>query len=292
VVNTRLFPRNRCAQNAEYYWTEPGNQEQKMRNIAISIVLMASVTGAAHAGLVTKAVNYSGDGITMKGYIVHDDSVQGKRPGVLVVHEWWGHNDYARSRAEMLARLGYTAMAIDMYGDGKTADHPKQAGEFSGMVRANMAGATQRFEAARATLAAEPTVDADRIAAIGYCFGGGMVLEMARRGIDLKGVVSIHGSLGTGTPAGPGDIKAKILVLHGAADPFVKPEAIKAFKQEMKSAKADFKFVSYPGAKHAFSNPAATAKGKQFNIPLEYNKAADRKSWQEMTRFLKSTLKK
>lgn len=254
-------------------------------------MLFLSGAGLADAAVVGKEVSYQGDGITMKGYIAYDDSIKGKRPGVLVVHEWWGHNQYARSRADMLARMGYTAMAVDMYGDGKTADHPKQAGEFSGMVKANMDGAARRFEAARKTLSAESTVDAAKIAAIGYCFGGGMVLEMARRGMDLKGVVSVHGSLGTNSPAKPGAVKARVLVLHGAADPFTKPETLAAFKKEMKAAKVDYRFVSYPGAKHAFSNPGATALGKKFGIPIEYNKNADRKSWAELTRFLRKVLK-
>jgi len=252
------------------------------------LVVWLSAFGSAEARVVGEEVNYSGDGITMKGYIAYDNAIKGKRPGVLVVHEWWGHNAYARKRARMLARLGYTAMAVDMYGDGKTADHPKEAGEFAGMVRANMDGATKRFEAARATLAAHPTVNPEKLAAIGYCFGGGIVLEMARRGVDLKGVASFHGSLGTKEPAKPGAIKARILVMNGEADPFTKPENIAAFKEEMKNAGAQYEFVNYPGAKHAFTNPEATALGKKFNLPLAYNKSADRKSWNKMKAFLKS----
>lgn len=252
------------------------------------LVVWLSAFGSAEARVVGEEVNYSGDGITMKGYIAYDNAIKGKRPGVLVVHEWWGHNAYARKRARMLASLGYTAMAVDMYGDGKTADHPKEAGEFAGMVRANMDGATKRFEAARATLASHPTVNPDKLAAIGYCFGGGIVLEMARRGVDLKGVASFHGSLGTKEPARPGSIKARILVMNGEADPFTKPETIAAFKQEMKDAGAQYEFVNYPGAMHAFTNPDATALGKKFNIPLAYNKSADRKSWKKMKAFLKS----
>jgi len=252
------------------------------------LVVWLSVFSSAEARVVGEEVNYSGDGITMKGYIAYDNAIKGKRPGVLVVHEWWGHNAYARKRARMLAGLGYTAMAVDMYGDGKTANHPKEAGEFAGMVRANMDGATKRFEAARATLAAQPTVNPNKIAAIGYCFGGGIVLEMARRGVDLKGVASFHGSLGTKEPAKPGVVKARILVMNGEADPFTKPETIAAFKEEMKNAGAQYEFVNYPGAMHAFTNPEATALGKKFNLPLAYNKSADRKSWKKMKAFLKS----
>lgn len=257
-------------------------------SIILVLVCWLSAFGTANAKIVGEEVSYQGDGITMKGYITYDNAIRGKRPGVLVVHEWWGHNDYARKRARMLAKLGYTAMAVDMYGDGKTAQHPKEAGEFSGMVRANMDGATKRFEAARKTLAAHATVNPGKLAAIGYCFGGGIVLEMARRGLDLKGVASFHGSLGTKEPARPGAIKGRILVLNGAADPFTRPETIAAFRQEMKAAGAKYEFVSYPGAKHAFTNPAATALGKKFNLPLEYNRSADRKSWKKMKAFLKS----
>jgi len=252
------------------------------------LLVWLSAFGSAEARVIGEEINYAGDGITMKGYIAYDNSIKGKRPGVLVVHEWWGHNAYARKRARMLARLGYTALAVDMYGEGKTADHPKEAGEFAGMVRSNMEGARARFEAARATLAAHPAVNAEKLAAIGYCFGGGIVLEMARRGVDLKGVASFHGSLGTSDPARPGGVKARILVMNGEADPFTKPETIAAFKQEMKSAGANYEFVNYPGAKHAFTNPDATALGKKFKLPLAYNRSADRKSWKKMKAFLKA----
>lgn len=239
------------------------------------------------AELVTKDINYSVDGVLMKGYLAYDDSTKGKRPGVLVVHEWWGHNDYARNRARMLAKLGYTAFSLDMYGNGKLADHPKDAGKFSGAIKKDMPLATRRFKAALAELKSHKTTDKNNIAAIGYCFGGGIVLEMARRGIDLKGVVSFHGSLTTSEPAKRGKVKAKVLVLNGQADPFVKPAQINAFKQEMKSAGVDFKFVNYPGAKHAFTNPEADKLGKKFGIPLAYHQQADKKSWQAMQKMFK-----
>jgi dienelactone hydrolase len=202
-----------------------------------------------------------------------------------VVHEWWGHNDYVRERARMLAQLGYTALALDMYGDGKQADHPDDAGKFSSEVRANMPQAEQRFRAALAVLRNHSTVDGERVAAIGYCFGGGVVLEMARRGVDLMGVVSFHGSLGTDRPAEKGDIHARILVLNGADDPFVPPEQSKAFRAEMNKAGADYRFIDYPGAVHSFTNPQADSFGKRFDMPLAYNAEADRQSWAEMQRF-------
>ena len=236
-------------------------------------------------------VTYSANGTTLKGYIARQAAGGGKRPGVLVVHEWWGNNDYTRERANMLAELGYVALALDMYGDGKIATHPKDAGAFSGAVRKDMDGAEKRFRAAMSLLSSQPDVDGTRIAAIGYCFGGGIVLEMARRGVDLDGVVSFHGSLPTQTPAKAGGVKAKVLVLNGAADPFVKPEQIEAFKKEMQSAGVDYRFVNYPDAVHAFTNPDATANGKKFNLPLAYDANADKQSWAEMQGFLSAVLK-
>jgi len=249
--------------------------------VAIFLIGVSSV----QAALVTKVVKYNQGKTNMIGYLAYDDSIKGKRPGILVVHEWWGHDSYARHRAEMLARMGYTALAVDMYGDGKRAMHPKDAAKFSGAVAKNMPVARARFEKALILLKRHSTVDAGKTAAIGYCFGGGVVLHMARMGVDLKGVASFHGSLATKIPAKKGQVKAKVRVFHGAADPFIKPEQITAFKQEMKSAGVDFKFVSYPGVKHSFTNPAADQYGKKFKLPLAYNKKADQQSWQAMQLF-------
>lgn len=243
------------------------------------------------AAIKGEEVSYSAGGVTMKGYIAYDDAIKGKRPGILVVHEWWGHNAYARKRADMLATLGYTAMAIDMYGDGKQADHPKDAGKFASEVKNNMAAAKERFVAAMKLLQQQNTIQADAISAIGYCFGGGIVLEMARMGVDLDAVASFHGSLGTEHPAQQGQVKARLLVLHGADDPFVKPEQIKRFNEEMKNAGADMEFVTYKGAKHAFTNPDADTMGSKFNIPLAYNADADKASWDKMKAFLSSIYK-
>jgi dienelactone hydrolase len=223
----------------------------------------------------------------MKGYLAYDENITGKRPGVLVVHEWWGLNDYARKRARMLAELGYTALAVDMYGEGKQAVHPDDAKVFSSELMKNSDSAKARFMAAMDFLKQQPNVDPTRIAAIGYCLGGGVVLNMARQGVDLKGVASFHGGLTAVKPAQPGGVKAKILVLHGGADRFVTPEQIEAFKQEMKSAGVDFQFISYPGAVHSFTNPEADELGKKYNMPIAYNADADRKSWAELRGFLK-----
>ncbi len=241
----------------------------------------------ASAEIVSQAISYQNDDTTLKGFIAYDDAIEGKRPGVLVVHEWWGHNQYARKRAGMLAKLGYTALAVDMYGDGKTADHPDDAGKFSSAVGGNLPLAKARFDAAVETLKQHPTVDADKIAAIGYCFGGGILLNMARMGTNIDGVVSYHGSLVAKSPAKKGDIKTRIRVFNGADDPFVKAEQIEAFKQEMEAAGADYRFVNYPGAKHSFTNPDADSFGQKFNLPLEYNADADNDSWEQTQLFFK-----
>jgi dienelactone hydrolase len=238
-------------------------------------------------GVRVQEVSYTADGVTLKGYLAHDAKVAGPRPGVLVVHEWWGHNDYTRKRARMLAAMGYTALAVDMYGDGKQAAHPEDAQKFMMEVMSNMPIAVARFEAAKKLLSEQPTVDVQKIAAIGYCFGGAVVLHMARTGMDLDGVASFHGNLATQAPAKPGAVKAKIFVAHGADDGFIPAAQIDAFKKEMADAGADLSFVAYPGAKHGFTNPAATENGEKFKIPLAYNAEADQKSWTELEGFLK-----
>ncbi|OGW44543.1 MAG: dienelactone hydrolase, partial [Nitrospirae bacterium RBG_16_43_11] len=187
-----------------------------MKLKAVIMVAMLSFLLSACATLHTQEIDYRSDGQVLKGYIAYDKTIKGKRPGVLVVHEWWGHNEYARKRARMLADMGYTAFALDMYGDGKQAAHPNEAGKFAEEVSNNKDTAEKRFMAALDILRSQETVDPDQIAAIGYCFGGGVVLNMARIGADLDGVVSFHGSLTTDAPAKPGTVRASVLVLHGA----------------------------------------------------------------------------
>lgn len=238
-----------------------------------------------------KEVTYSSNGQTLKGYIAYDDEIKGKHPGVLVVHEWWGHNEYARKRARMLAELGYTALALDMYGDGKQAHHPDEAGKFSGEVAKNLPLAKARFEAAMKFLKQQRNVDANNIAALGYCFGGSVVLQMARLGEDLKGVASFHGGLATQTLAQPGKVKARIISFTGTDDPMIPPEQVAAFKQEMEQAGVEYKVVTYPGVKHSFTNPAADENGRKFNLPLAYDAAADAASWEETKRFLADVFK-
>jgi dienelactone hydrolase len=263
-----------------------------MEKVLIRIALflfIIGIAGVAVAGpnIKGKTVTYSaqGQGQVMKGYLAYDDNIKGQRPGVLVVHEWWGLNDYARMRARMLAELGYTALALDMYGNDKVATHPADAQKFSSELFQNFPVAKARFLAGLELLKKQPTVDPTRIAAIGYCFGGGIVLNMARQGVDLKGVVSFHGSLAAVQPAKPGAIKARILVLAGEADQFVPMQQVEAFRQEMQAARANFKIITYPGAKHSFTNPDADKLAKKFTMPIGYNAAADTKSWEAMKAF-------
>ena len=254
-------------------------------------ILLCAVGFNAAAALKTSEVVYKVGDQSFTGYLAYDDAIKGKRPGVLVVHEWWGHNAYARTRAEMLAELGYTAFALDMYGSGKLADHPDDAKSFMQAVVSNMPEAEKRFDKAKSILQAQPTVDAGHIAAIGYCFGGGIVLHMARVGDDLDGVVSFHGSLGTEKPAEKGRVTARVRVFTGAADPFAPPELVTAFEQEMQQAGVDYRVQSYPGVKHSFTNPQADEFAKRFDMPLAYDKHADEDSWQRTQVFFEELFK-
>jgi dienelactone hydrolase len=253
----------------------------------IAAVVLGMAIAPLQAAVVGKEVSYQAGDIVMKGYLAYDDAVTGKRPGILVVHEWWGHNTYARKRADMLAELGYTAMAVDMYGDGKTADHPDTAGKFATAVRQDQDMLQARFNAARHYLNNQETVDPELNAAIGYCFGGSVVLSMARSGADLDGVVSFHGSLG-GLPPVSDKVTAKVLVANGADDPFVSKDSIVIFKEDMEMGGVDFEFINYPGARHSFTSPEANVYGEKFGLPLEYNAEADKASWQKMQEFLDS----
>lgn len=253
----------------------------------LAVFAMAAAT--AHAEIKGEEVEYKADGTTLKGYLAYDDSIEGKRPGVLVVHEWWGLNDYAKKRADMLAELGYTALAMDMYGEGKNTKHAEDAKAFMNEVMSNMDVAQKRFKAAMDFLKAQPTVNPDKIAAIGYCFGGGVVLYMASVGTDLDGVVSFHGVLGAAAKPEPGTVKAKILVFTGGDDPFVPKEQVQAFREQMDAGNVDYKIVVFPGVKHSFTNPAADEYAAQNDgLPLAYDKDADEKSWAEMQEFLKT----
>lgn len=248
--------------------------------------LLAACGGPKSPQIVEREVVYTADGVSMNGTIAYDANVSGPRPGILVVHEWWGHNDYARKRARMLAEMGYTALAVDMYGEGKQADHPEDAMKFAGEVMQNTETARVRFLAALDTLRNHETVNPEKIAAIGYCFGGGVVLHAARMGLDIRGVVSFHGSLATALPAQPGTVIASVLVCHGEDDNFVTEQQMKAFEKEMEDAGVDYTIITYPGARHSFTNPEADTFAEKFDMPIAYNKKADEKSWADMQAFL------
>ena len=227
----------------------------------------------------TQTVHYTGGGADMTGHYARDVERAGPLPGILVVHEWWGCNDYARKRAEMLAELGYAALAVDLYGGGRTADNPDAAGALMNAVIEDMGAGRERFLAGLEWLKSQPGVDAARTGAIGYCFGGGVVLHMARSGADLDVVASFHGSLGLVKAPGPEHIDCRVVAYNGAADPFVPDEDIEAFESEMGAVGAHWQLVQLPGTLHGFTNPAATTNGEKFGLPLKYSKLADQASW-------------
>lgn len=232
-----------------------------------------------------EAVTYNSEGVSLNGWVAYDSSTDKKRPVVLVVPEWWGLNDYAKSRAKQLAELGYLAMAVDFYGNGAQATNPEEAGNMAKPFYTNPAMAAARFNAALAKVKTLALADTTQLAAIGYCFGGAQVLNMARLGSPLKGVVSFHGNL-VGVPADKNLLTAQILVCHGEADPFVPAAEVAQFKKQMDSIGANYSFKGYANASHAFTNPAATDMGKKFSIPIAYNAAADTASWNDMKIFL------
>ncbi|HYC40713.1 MAG TPA: dienelactone hydrolase family protein [Chitinophagaceae bacterium] len=235
-------------------------------------------------------VTYSLDTVTMHGFLVYDENQKGPRPGIVVVHEWWGLNDYPKMRARQLAEMGYVAFAADIYGNGKTVDNPADAQALATPFFQNPQMAKVRLDAAVEELKAYEQTDKSRIAGIGYCFGGGLLINSARLGEDMRGVVSFHGGL-VGTPADRNLLKAEILVCHGEADPLVPPSHVAQFKKQMDSIGARYTFKSYPNALHAFTNPAATEVGKRFELPVAYDAAADSASWNDMKEFFQRILK-
>lgn len=247
----------------------------------------------AMSDIQTQDIRYSAAGADLHGYLAWDAARKGRRPGVLVVHEWWGSNDYVRRRADMLAELGYTALAVDMYGGGRTADSPDAAGRLMNDLLADLMVVRARFDAALQQLRSHATTDPARLAAIGYCMGGGIVLHMARYGAALRAVASFHGSLPLGlAPQGEGAaVTARIAVYHGEADVFFSAEQVDAFKTEMRETGADCLFVSLPGALHGFSNPQASANGEKYGLPLRYNELADRCSWDHLRLVLESAFR-
>jgi dienelactone hydrolase len=235
-------------------------------------------------------VTYTSGGVILDGYVFFDKNKEGKRPGILVVHEWWGLNNYALMRAKMLAESGYIAMAVDMFGNGRIAANPNEAQELTMPFYKDPNLAKARLEAAISKLKEFEQADSNNMAAIGYCFGGSVVLNSAKLGVNLKGVVSFHGGL-AGVPPKKDLLKAKILVCHGGNDQFVPQKDIDLFKQQLDAIGAIYSFKIYPDATHAFTNPDATRVGKEFAMPIEYNEAADKKSWNDMILFFNDLFK-
>ena len=270
-----------------------GKTGDAMKTQLIGVLFALAIATPALAAVKEEPVTYKDGETAMKGFVVYDTAKSGKRPGLILVHEWWGITKHMHHEARRFAAEGYTVLIADMYGDAKTADNPKDAGALSGSVMKNPQAMQSRFNAAREVLARQSSVDPARIGAVGYCFGGAVVLNMARAGADLAGVAGFHASLGLNTPApAPGAVKAKILVLNGADDPFVKKEQYAAFKSDLDAAKADYKVIEYPGALHAFTNPEATALGEKFNLPLRYDAKANQEAEAEASKFFAQVFKK
>jgi dienelactone hydrolase len=259
-----------------------------MRTVIVAAALLVA-TGTAGAAVQTKVIEYEHDGVKLKGYLAYDDAGTGKRPGVLVFHEWWGLDTYAKKRAEQLAAMGYVAFCPDMYGEGKVVEHPMEAGKMAQTVRMNQKVWRGRAEAGLKALRSQGQVDGDRLAAIGYCFGGSTALTLAYSGSPLKAVVTFHAALPTPTAEEAKAIKARVLVCHGADDTFIPAEAITKFKEALEAAKVKYQFESYPGAVHSFTVPEADTKGIK---GMAYNEAADKKSWQQMKSVLSETIGK
>ena len=233
----------------------------------------------------TEEIEYTIDGESFTGYLAYDETIDGKRPAILLVHEWWGMNDFTREEAERLAAEGFTAFALDMYGTGVGADNPADASALMNKTIETEGAALKRFQTALDLINAHETVEAGQVAAQGYCFGGAVALTMARLGLPLKGVVSFHGDLQTEVQIKPGDVKAEIQVYTGGDDDMIPAEQVANFVMEMQTAGVRFDVISYPGAKHGFTNPAATARGEKFGIPLKYDEGAANDSYEGAVNF-------
>ena len=249
----------------------------------LAVILALALAGGAQAKVVTKSLEYRQDGAVLEGFLAYDDALQGPRPGVLVVHEFWGLNDYVKMRARQLAEMGYVALAADMYGKGVVTKDPQEARKLAGHLRGTPL-LRKRALAGLELLKQNKLVDPKRLAAIGFCFGGTTVLELAYAGADLAGVVSFHGGLFPPQPEDLKKIKAKILMLHGAEDPFTKPQEIAAFQEALGKAGADWQMVYFGGAVHSFSNPEA---GSDKSKGAAYDARAAARAWKQMQLFFK-----
>jgi len=253
-----------------------------MRKFFVILLALGYVV-AARAQMHSKLVDYRDGDTTLQGYASYDDSIiKGKRPAVLVVHQWMGLTDYEKARADMLAKLGYNVFAVDIYGKGVRPKDTKEAGTFAGKYKSDRELLRRRVNAGLAILEQDPLTDTKKVAAIGYCFGGTAVIELARSGADIAGVVSFHGGLDSPKPADGKNIKCKVLVLHGADDPYTTPKDLAAFEEEMRNAKVDWQLVKYGGAVHSFTQKDA---GNDNSKGAAYNEAADRRSWEQMKSF-------
>ncbi|XOZ33671.1 dienelactone hydrolase family protein [Halomonadaceae bacterium KBTZ08] len=255
-----------------------------LRNTLLGAAAL-SLSTVVTAEVQTRTMTYSVQGQEHTGYMAWDDSITGQRPGILVVHEWWGHDEFSRNQAENLAEEGYTALALDMYGEGKHADHPDKAQAFMEQANSNMELMQARFRTAMKRLQDHDTVNPSHIAAQGYCFGGGVVLNMARLGMDLDGVVSFHGTLESPIEAEAGNVEAAVRVYTGGGDQFVPSDQVASFVQEMHNADVDYAVRSFPGVPHSFMNPEADAYAANFDLPVGYDEHAANKAWQGALRF-------
>ncbi len=263
-----------------------------MRALMVGVVCAVAMVTGAQAAVKEEPVTYKDGDTTLKGFIVYDDASTAKRPGLIMVHEWWGITPHMHNQAKLFVQQGYTVLIADMYGDAKTADNPKDAGALAGGVMKDPAAMQSRFKAGQALLAKQASVNPQKIGAVGYCFGGAVVLNMARTGDDLAAVAGFHASLGLNTPApAPGAVKAKILILNGADDPFVKREQYDTLKKDLDAAKTDYRIIEYPGAVHAFTNPEATALGEKFKLPLKYDAKVNEQAEGEAAKFFAANLK-
>jgi len=258
-----------------------------MKKLSIFLLLILAA-GPAFAAVQTKTIEYKDGDTVLEGYVAYDDAIVGKRPGVLVVHDWMGFGPFGNKKADDLAKLGYTAFAVDIYGKDIRPKDTNAAGALSSSYKADRALLRKRILAGYDALKSEATVDANKIGIIGFCFGGTTALELARSGAPVSGIVSFHGGLATPTPMDAKNIKAKILVLHGADDPYVPTDEVTAFEKEMTDAKVDWQLVKYSGAVHSFTNPAA---GNDNSKGAAYNQSVDQRSWLAMKSFFAETLK-
>jgi dienelactone hydrolase len=259
-----------------------------VRMLVAALVSMLPLAGGARAAVKVQEIAYEQGGTPLKGFLAYDDAVKGKRPGVLVIHEWWGLNDYAREQARRLAEAGYVAFAADMYGNGKVAKHPADAQAFVAEATKDPGVVAARFDAAMAVLGRQPRVDASRVAAVGYCFGGGVALRMARAGAPLAAVATFHAAIPPPAPVEKGTVKPEILIQTGGADPMVPVPKVETFADELKAAGAKVDVVVYPEARHSFTVPGADREGME---GLRYDPDAAKKSWTRMIEFFRRVLK-